>query len=66
MNNGVLDKNENNTDDMAELLDLYQDFVVREKEDTDTIILVGMQQNCVLIFMQTFFSRTSGLQWSES
>ena len=66
MNIGVLDKNENNTDDMAELLDLYQDFVVREKEDTDTIILVGMQQNCVLIFMQTFFSRTSGLQWSES
>ena len=62
MNNGVLDKNENNTDDMAELLDLYQDFAVREKEDTDTIILVGMQQNCVLIFMQTFFSRTSGLQ----
>ena len=62
MNIGVLDKNENNTDDMAELLDLYQDFVVREKEDTDTIILVGMQQNCVLIFMQTFFSRTSGLQ----
>ena len=66
MNIGVLDKNENKTDDMAELLDLYQDFVVREKEDTDTIILVGMQQNCVLIFMQTFFSRTSGLQWSES
>lgn len=66
MNIGVLDNNENNTDDMAELLDLYQDFVVREKEDTDTIILVGMQQNCVLIFMQTFFSRTSGLQWSES
>ena len=66
MNIGVLEKNKNNTDDMAELLDLYQDFVVREKEDTDTIILVGMQQNCVLIFMQTSFCRTSSLQWSES
>ena len=50
------------TRDTTTTSDLYQDFVVREKEDTDAIILVGMQQNCVLIFMQTFFSRTSGLQ----
>ena len=39
------------TRDTTTTSDLYQDFVVREKEDTDAIMLVGMQQNCVLIFI---------------